>query len=151
MRHRILAVMVCLAMCCGIGWATYAWFTRDPTPIKLDSKIYDDYAGYYDFGHNTVVTIRREGDRLIASTPEQITRQLLPETETRFFVKGEPARLTFHRNETGRVDYAISQWKKLEEKAQKIPALPPVLECTNAMIAATTGGKAVEAGLAILK
>src|SRR6185436_353959 len=131
--------------------AVYSWVMRDPTPIKVDPKIYDDYTGYYDFGHDTIVTIRRDGDRLMSSMPGEATQQLLPQTESTFFVRGDPGRLTFHRNEQGRVDYALSRWKSIEEKALKIPALPPVLECTNAMIAATTGGKAVEAGLAVLK
>src|SRR5436190_4296100 len=151
MRKRILLAAGLLALCGGLGWGIHAWLRRDPTPITLNPKILDDYAGYYDFGNNTIVTVRRDGDRLIASAPEQLTQQLFAETETRFFVKGEPARLTFHRNEQRRVDYVTSQHKTFQEKGQKVTALPPDLECTNAMIAATTGGKAVEAGLAILK
>jgi gamma-glutamyltranspeptidase len=51
----------------------------------------------------------------------------------------------------GQVDYTISRWKKSEEKAQKGSALPTNPEGTNGLIAATTGGPALEAGLVVLK
>jgi len=95
-------------MSAGIYYA----LTKDPTPIKIDPKVLDDYAGYYDFGHGYIVAIRREGDRLTSSAPERRTKVLFPETETRFFFKGNPARITFHRAETGRADSVIVQWEK---------------------------------------
>lgn len=50
-----------------------------------------------------------------------------------------------------KVDSVIARWKKGQESAKRIAALPAIPEGTNSMIAATTGGKAVEAGLEILK
>ncbi len=120
-------------------------------PIKLDPAIYDDYAGHYDFGNNYIITLRRDGDRLMSSAPERMTEELFPETATTFFVKGQRDRITFHRSTNGQVDYVSFRWTKAEQRAQKLSGLPPTLEYTNAIIAATTGGKAVEAGLAILK
>ena len=148
MRIRILAAVMCLGV---VGLAAYFWMTREPTPIHVDPSIYDRYAGYYDFQNNYIVTIRRDGDRLMSSVPEMLPQQLFPETPTTFFVKGQPGRLIFHRGTNGHADYMVYRWKKFEEKGQRLSTLPPMLECTNAMIAATTGGKAVEAGLAILK
>ena len=135
----------------GLAAGIYYLATKDPTPIKVDPKIYDDYAGYYVFPTGYPVTIRREGDRLMTSVPEHVATQLFPETETQFFIKGNRARWIFHRDEKGRVDYAISRWKKVEEKAEKRSVLPANPEGTNALIAATTGCKAEEAGLAVLK
>jgi gamma-glutamyltranspeptidase/glutathione hydrolase len=141
-----------LAAAGGLAGGIYYVATKDPTPIRVDSRIYDDYAGYYVFSNGYPVTIRREGDRLIVSTPERSPRQLFPETQTQFFLKGSPARWVFHRDQEGRVDYAISRWKKnFEEKAQKRALLPGNPEGTNGLIAATTGGKATEAGLEVLK
>jgi gamma-glutamyltranspeptidase/glutathione hydrolase len=150
-QKRIFTIAACLILSGAAGLGVYFWITREPTPIKVDPRIYDEYAGHYDFGNNYVITIRRDGDRLISSAPEQLPRELLAETRTMFFVKGEPGRITFHRGTNGQVDHLAFQLKKFQEKAQRLSALPPMLECTNAMIAATTGGKAVEAGLAILK
>ena len=129
----------------------YYLVTKDPTPIKLDARLYDDYAGYYVFPNGYPVAIRREGDRLLTFTPGHAPTELFPETETQFFIRGNPARWIFHRDENGRVIYAISRWKKIEEKAEKRFALPTNPEGTNGMIAATTGGKALEAGMAVLK
>jgi len=129
----------------------YHALTRDPTPIRIDPKLYDDYAGYYDFGNGYVITVHRDGNRLMSDVPGQLSRELFPETESKFFVKGEPLRIIFHRNNTGQVGSVIAQWKKGQERAERIPALPHNPEFTNAIIAATTGGKAAEAGLEILK
>ena len=125
--------------------------TRHPTPIKVDPRVYDDYAGCYIFPNGYPVAIHREGDRLISRVPEHAPTEMFPQTETKFFIKGNPARWIFHRDENGRVDYAVSRWKKIEEKAQKRQALPTQAEGTNGLIAATTGGKALEAGMAVLK
>jgi Domain of unknown function (DUF3471) len=83
----------------------------------VDPRRYEDYVGYYDFGNRYVIHVRREGERLMSYAPERPPRELLPETETRFFVKGERVRITFHRNDTGRVDHALFQWWNGQEKA----------------------------------
>ena len=142
-----LAISAAVALAFGIYWDA----TRDPTPIHVDPAIYDEYAGYYVFSNGYPVTIRHQGDRLMTSIPEQAPRQIFPETETQFFIEGRPARWIFHRNKEGRVDYAISRGKNFEERAQKTTMPPTNPEGTNGLIAATTGGKALEAGLAILK
>ena len=134
-------------MAAGIYWLA----TKDPTPIRIDARVYNDYAGYYVFPNGYPVTIRREGDRLLASMPEHAPAELFPETETQFFLKGSPARWIFHRDEKGRVDCAVSRWKTSEKKAEQRATLPTNPEGTNGIIAATTGGKALDAGLGVLK
>jgi hypothetical protein len=131
--------------------AVYYAFTRDPTPIHVDPKLYDNYAGYYDFGHGYIVTIRREGDRLLSNAPERRSIELFPQTETKFFFKGQPERFIFGRNEEGRANHLTIQWRKFRQDAERRSSMPSIPEENNAMIAATTGGKAVEAGLEILK
>jgi gamma-glutamyltranspeptidase/glutathione hydrolase len=138
-------------LCGGLAAGIYYLATKDPRPIAVDPKLYDEYAGNYVLPTGYPVTIRREGDRLITTTPEHAARQLYPETESQFFLKGSPARWIFHRDSNGRVDYAISRWKKYDEKAEKRTILPMNPEGTNGLIAATTGGKATEAGLQVLQ
>src|SRR5207247_1814709 len=92
----------------------------------------------------------REDDRLKSFAPGRLPRELFPETEARFFVRGEPGRLAFHRDETGRVDYLIAS-REITRKAPRRSTLPAAPVFTNAIIAATTGGRAVEAGLEILQ
>ena len=43
----------------------YYLATRDSTPIRMDPRIYDDYAGYYILPNGYPITIQRERDRLI--------------------------------------------------------------------------------------
>ena len=136
----------------GALWASIDYLTmKDPAPIRIDPSIYDDYAGYYIFRDGYPIRIQREGDRLMSTLPEHAPVELFPETESQFFLKGKPVRWIFHRDGKGRVDYAISRWKKSEEKAEKRPALPVNCEGTNGLIAATTGGQALEAGLQVLR
>src|SRR5947209_11700959 len=87
----------------------------------------------------------------MSSVPEHADTELFPETETRFFIKGKPMRWTLHRGENGRVDYAVSRGKNFEEKAERRATLPRNPEGTNGLIAATTGGLSVKAGLEVLK
>jgi len=143
--------LAALVLAGGISAKIYYAPIKDPIPIRVDPKIYDDYAGLYDFGNNYVIEFRRQGEKLISLEPERIPRELLPETQSKFFVSGQPGRLTFHRDESNRVDYVLSEWKNMREKAVRIFVVPARPVCTNVMIAATTGGRAVEAGLEILK
>ena len=145
----------------GVGFAAiaagtlaagiYYFATRDPVAIQVDPRLYDNYVGYYDFGNRYVIHLRREGERLMSYAPERVPRELFPETETRFFLKGERLRITFQRNETGRVDQALFQWGKGQQKANRRSELPPIPVFTNGIVAATTGGAATQAGLEILK
>src|SRR5262249_38298922 len=96
----VVAVALGGARAAGI----YCLATMDPTPIKLDPKVYDDYAGYYVFPNGFFVWIRRDGDRLVSSVAGHAPRELFPETETQFFMKGSAARWIFHRDDRGGVD-----------------------------------------------
>jgi gamma-glutamyltranspeptidase/glutathione hydrolase len=153
MRLRRIAGFgfIALAAAAGLGGIVYVLATREPSPITLDPKIYEDYTGYYVFPYDYVIEITRRGDRLMARRPGLAPVPLLPESDSQFFIHGNPARLIFHRDDHGRVDYAISRWKKVEEKAEKGRIPPTQPEGTNGMIAATTGGRAIEAGLEILR
>jgi gamma-glutamyltranspeptidase/glutathione hydrolase len=148
---KVVASLCAVVVAGGMVAAIYCMPVRDPTPIKLDPKIYDDYAGYYDYGYGFIITIRRDGDRLMSDAPGRMPRELFPETETKFFAKGEAGRVIFHRNESGQVDYKIAKRGKHEEKGTRVATLPEYRTFTNGIIAATTGGAATEAGLEILK
>jgi gamma-glutamyltranspeptidase / glutathione hydrolase len=147
----VASTVALLALGCAVAVSRYLSAVKDPAVAKVDPKVYDDYAGHYDFGDNYIITFRREGERLISLEPGHAAVELLPETASKFFVRGEPGRLTFHRDESGRVDYVLSEWKKLRQKAERTSASSAIVTCTNAMIVATTGGKAAEAALDILK
>jgi gamma-glutamyltranspeptidase/glutathione hydrolase len=140
-----------LALAMALAIAVYHFTTKDPTAIRLDPKIYDDYAGYYVLPNGYPVTIRREGDRLFSSAPERAPTELFPKTETEFFIRGNRARWIFHRDDRGQVDYAIARLRNFEERAEKRSSLPGNPSGTNGLIAVTTAGTALHAGLEVLK
>lgn len=139
------------ALCGGLAAGSYYLATRDPTPRAVNPRLFDDYVGYYVFPGDYQVTIRRDGDRLLSLTPEHAPKQLFAESDSQYFLKGDPARWVFHRGANGRVDYVIRRAKHYEEKGEKRASLPMNPEGTNGLIVATTGGKATEAGLQVLK
>ena len=64
--------------------------------------MYDAYVGRYAVGFDTIVTLTREGDRLMAQPNNEGKIELFPESETTFFLKPPTdATVTFVKDETG--------------------------------------------------
>lgn len=81
-----------------------------PAPIteaKVDPKIYDAYVGRYELAPNFILTISRDGDRLMAQATGQPQFQLFPESETKFFVKAVEIKITFVKDAMGKVTHLI--------------------------------------------
>jgi D-alanyl-D-alanine carboxypeptidase len=79
------------------------------TAAKVAPKILDAYAGEYQPNPSTVITITREGDKLMMQQgSNREKRELLPETETNFFIAENP-RLTFSffKDEKGQVTHLV--------------------------------------------
>jgi CubicO group peptidase (beta-lactamase class C family) len=76
---------------------------------KVDPKIFDAYAGRYQPNPAIVVTIAREGDKLMMTQgtgPQKI--ELLPESEATFFTEDNRRRtLTFVKDEKGQVTHIL--------------------------------------------
>jgi uncharacterized protein DUF3471 len=84
----------------------------EPTAVNIDSRIYDAYVGRYEWSPTLISTITRDGDRLIEEFGKMGKSELLPESETTFFVKGEAAggdssRVIFVKDSAGRVTHYI--------------------------------------------
>lgn len=75
--------------------------------VKVDPKLYDAYAGRYELAPNFILTISREGDRLLAQATGQPQLELFPESETKFFLKEIDAKVTFVKDAAGRVTHLI--------------------------------------------
>jgi ketosteroid isomerase-like protein len=88
---------------------------------KVDSRIYDAYVGAYELGPGLILTVTRQGDRLITQTsglPDKI--EILPESETTFFYRGSNASVIFHKETTGKVTHMILKEQGQELRAKKI-------------------------------
>ena len=77
------------------------------TEVKVDPKIYDAYIGRYELAPNLVLTISRQGDRLMAQATGQGEIQLFPESETKYFLKVVDAKVTFVKDASGKVTKLI--------------------------------------------
>jgi CubicO group peptidase (beta-lactamase class C family) len=74
---------------------------------KVDPKIYDSYVGKYELRPNFILTVRRDGDRLLTQATGQPEFEIYPESETKFFVKLFEAQITFIKDSTGKVTQII--------------------------------------------
>ncbi len=92
---------------------------KERQAVKLDPKLYDAYAGEYQLATNKVFTIRRDGDRLMAHLTGQSFLEIFPESETNFFYKVVDARITFVKDNQGRVTDLILHQSGLNLKATK--------------------------------
>jgi CubicO group peptidase (beta-lactamase class C family) len=88
---------------------------------KVDPKIYDAYVGRYQIGPDRFLTISRDGDRLMAQPTNQTKLEILPSSETEFFIEIVDAQLTFVKDENGKVTHVtLRQGKRDPEKAKRV-------------------------------
>ena len=78
------------------------------TAVKIDPAIFDAYVGQYQAGPTAVLTVTREGDKLMAQQGAGEKWEWLPESEVNFFAKGGNRRQTFSFvKEQGQVTYLV--------------------------------------------
>ena len=81
----------------------YSRVPPERVAIKLDPKIFDNYAGQYELAPNVFFTVTKEGDSLTGQTAGQPKMELNAESEISFFLKEVPAQILFLRDEKGQV------------------------------------------------
>lgn len=73
---------------------------------KVDPKIYDQYIGRYAINHEAVVTVTREGDKLMVQPSDDAKVELFPESDTVFFLKPTTdATATFVKDASGKISH----------------------------------------------
>ncbi len=88
--------------------------------ITVDPAIFDSYAGRYQLRPDFIMTVTREGDRLITQATGQQTIEVFPESETKFFAKVMDAQITFVK-EGGKVTHLILHQNGREQRAVRMP------------------------------
>jgi|GEM_PF-254801 len=78
------------------GWNYLPPVTR--TAITLSSDLMASYAGRYDFGEGTVLTLTRHGEGLHASFNDRAPSLFYAEAEDHFFMKTANVQITFNRD-----------------------------------------------------
>jgi CubicO group peptidase (beta-lactamase class C family) len=88
---------------------------------KVDPKVYDAYVGRYEIGHESILTITREGDRLMAQPTNDAKVEVFPESEIVFFLNpAKDATVTFVKDEHGKVTHAVLHREGRDTKAKRL-------------------------------
>jgi D-alanyl-D-alanine carboxypeptidase len=74
---------------------------------KVDPALYDAYAGEYELAPGFILTVTREGDRLMTQATGQAKVEVFPSSETEFFLKVVDAQITFVRGPDGTVGQLV--------------------------------------------
>jgi beta-lactamase regulating signal transducer with metallopeptidase domain len=95
---------------------------RPRTEIYVDPQIFDNYAGFYQWGQLRVFTITRLGDRLFVQLTGRELLPLYPESPRKFFYKGikVPAQISFLTEREGRATGLILHQSGMERFAKRI-------------------------------
>lgn len=94
---------------------------RRPRPnTNIDSKTFSAYVGQYQVPNGPIITVSLDGTRLTAAVPNQPPIDLIPESETTFFVREINARLVFARDASGKVTGLNSNEGDVQFNAPKI-------------------------------
>ena len=68
---------------------------KEETPVAVNPAVFDKYTGKNNAGENVSVIITREGNKLLAQGTNLPVYQLLPASETEYFLREVNARLVF--------------------------------------------------------
>jgi hypothetical protein len=90
------------------------------TPVTVDQKIYDAYVGQYELGPGFIITVTKEGGKLMGEAPGQPKVELFPESESKFFLKVAAIQITFTRDEKGNVSGLVLRQNDKDLEAKKI-------------------------------
>ncbi len=99
---------------------------------KIDPKLYDEYIGSYEIKNETIVTVTREGDRLMAQPSGEARIELFPESETVFFLKPTTdATATFVKDASGRISHIVLMRDGQKSEAKRLVGGPKPSAATN--------------------
>lgn len=102
------------------GDRTHESLSRSPVAVRVDPKIYGAYVGRYELAPGLILTVTREGDRLMTQATGQASIEIFPESETTFFAKVIDAKITFVKDAAGAVTGLTLQQAWQERQAKKI-------------------------------
>jgi len=90
------------------------------TEVAVDPKLYETYAGRYQFAPAVVLTITRSDSHLFAQLTGQPAFEIFPESNTRFFLKVVDAQLTFESDAAGKATAVVLHQNGRDQRATKI-------------------------------
>jgi CubicO group peptidase (beta-lactamase class C family) len=90
----------------------------------VDPAVFDDYEGSYTFPSGLLVEVEREGDRLMGQATGQPRVELIPQSESEFFVPEASATVRFQR-EQREVTALVLVQGDVVQTARRLPSFDP--------------------------
>jgi beta-lactamase regulating signal transducer with metallopeptidase domain len=91
--------------------AVAAQITPPSTPpqqmASVPASTLDQYAGFYRFGPNMIMSVKRDGSHLITQMTAQGPVEIFPESATEFFSKAVNAQITFVQDAQGQTNSLV--------------------------------------------
>jgi CubicO group peptidase (beta-lactamase class C family) len=92
----------------------------DRAVAVVSPELYDLWAGRYDLGSDTYVSVRRDGDRLLVQVTGQPELEVFPSSPTRFFLKAVDAEIEFTAGDDGRARSLVVHQNDTMEVATRV-------------------------------
>lgn len=126
---QLIFVVLCFgALLLGDAVALPAQEVPARQVIKVDSKILDAYVGQYELAPKVLLSLRREGNFLMANITGQPWLAVYAESETKFYWKVVDAQFTIQKDQAGKVDGLLFEQAAVKLKARKISSEVPLPE-----------------------
>jgi D-alanyl-D-alanine carboxypeptidase len=103
----------------GIAFGESVPLPKAHVVATINAKVYDDYIGKYELDPKFILTITRDGDRLMTQATGQGKIEIFPESETEFFLKVTDAQITFVK-EDGKVTHLVLHQNGRDTKAKRV-------------------------------
>ena len=87
-------------------------YTPELKPIekvaaKIDPKVFAAYVGEYELEKDYVIAVRIKDNHLMAEAPEQPEFELIPDSETKFFMTVDEGSISFVKDNSGNVSHML--------------------------------------------
>jgi len=89
--------------------------------VAVEAKVLDKYIGKYEIAPNLVLTISREGERLLGQPSGQSQIELRPLSDVKFFAKEVNAEVTFVADGDGKVTHLVLRQGRRDTEAKRLP------------------------------
>src|SRR6516165_5417347 len=111
------ALLLLIAVLAWGGGALHGQEVQPRPTTKLDPALLDTYVGQYQLAPKVLLTLRREGQHLMAQVTGQPWIVVYAENDTRFFWKVVPARYTVQKGKDGKVEGLLFEQGKIKIQA----------------------------------
>ncbi len=105
--------------------------SAERTAVKVDPALFDIYAGRYLLDGRTLVTITKEDNKLMGQAAGQPKSELIPQSDTAFFVNAGNSEITFERDEKGNVVRFAMKNASQNLSAKRLNAPAPAEQLTQ--------------------